>query len=339
MNILLVDHICHRQTKSFDFFRDLLSQHFRVDTFHYERHYRCRIPPEKVVWADVLVFLEFMPFRFRLGVPGKRCVFVPMYDNEWGSVGLWRRIALSGMSVVSFSRSVSGFARRCGVRNVLDVRYAVDTDRFAGKEGDPRVIALWERGAVTFRTVKRLFSPEDVDKVIVMRRPAENVAYEPVSPEDIAVYHVEIHESAFLPEEEYHKLLSEPGVYVAPRLKEGIGMSFLEQMAMGKCVVAHDDATMNEYIADGTNGILVDMRNPRHVSAAEIANVRANVRASMAELHSEWKKDMVRLVDFFRAMKEIVPLRSPWRARSLFWFLYYWIEGGAMRLARRCVKC
>ena len=96
----------------------------------------------------------------------------------------------------------------------------------------------------------------------------------PPVPEDFrSAYHVELHEGGYLPDEEYRALLSEPGVYIAPRFTEGIGMSFLEALAAGKFVVAHKDATMDEAIDDGVTGRLVDMRNPMPIqlSAADPA--------------------------------------------------------------------
>ena len=54
------------------------------------------------------------------------------------------------------------------------------------------------------------------------------------------------------------KSIRSASYFVAPRKKEGIGMSFLEAMAMGRCVVAADGSTMNEYISSGETGLLLD---------------------------------------------------------------------------------
>ena len=185
MTILLVDHKCHLRTKSFDFVRRLLSRRFTVLTHHYDVVYKPGIHKDMLSQADVVVFLEFLASRFALGVTGKCCVYFPMYDNEWRSVGLWKRLALLGMNVVSFCRRVSDHARRCGVRDIIDVQYAFDPNKFQGMAGNPRVVALWERGSVTFECIKRIFSPEDIDKVIVIRRPSEDVVYNPMSPSDV----------------------------------------------------------------------------------------------------------------------------------------------------------
>ena len=50
MRILLVDHVCHKTTKSFVFFAALLRRRFEVETFYYDQAYRVRIPAEKVAF-------------------------------------------------------------------------------------------------------------------------------------------------------------------------------------------------------------------------------------------------------------------------------------------------
>ena len=335
MTILLVDHKCHLRTKSFDFVRRLLSRKFTVMTYHYDVVYKPRIPETLLVDADVVVFLEFLASRFALGVVGKRCVYFPMYDNEWGSVGLWRRLALLGMNVISFSRRVSEHARRCGVKNLLDVRYAFDPSQFKGMAGNPRIVALWERGGVSFDVVKKLFAPSDIDKVVLIRRYAENVKYMPISEDDAANYHVEIHDGGFLPDGEYKTILKEPGIYLAPRFKEGIGMAFLEQMAMGKCVIAHCDATMDEYIENGKTGILMNMRAPFRVSMDDVSNVRERMVTAAESFYAHWIDDENKIVYFFQNLDGAKALRSPWSVSSLFWYMVYLVEGICLRITHR----
>jgi glycosyltransferase involved in cell wall biosynthesis len=61
---------------------------------------------------------------------------------------------------------------------------------------------------------------------------------------------------------EYANYVRQTNVYFAPRTTEGIGMSYLEALSWGLCVVAPDAPTMNEYIVNGVNGILYDPNKP-----------------------------------------------------------------------------
>lgn len=332
MRILFVDHVCHGLTGSADFFLDILRERFEVKVFRYERYYSCRLPGDLVDWADVIVYWEFLPSRFACGISGKRCVFVPMYDNEWGSKWLWRRLAHLGIHVVSFCGRVTDHARACGVRDVLDVRFAYDPGLFKGQAGDPRKVIVWERGGVDFATVKAIFDPRDIDKTIVMRRQEEAIRHVPISQEDMATYHVEIHRGGFLPKDDYLKLLSEPGVFVAPRLKEGIGMSFLEAMAMGKCVVGHCDATMDEYLVSGRNGIVVDLLHPRRIGADEIAMAQRGVGESARTCYERWLRDRQSISRFFETVAVAKPMGRLWSLYSILSYGLFLVEGSVMRM-------
>ena len=327
-HILLVDHVCHRTTKSFDFLADLLRRSFEVEVFYYDAHYRVRIPADKVAWADAIVYLEFLPSRFRIAEPGKRCVFVPMYDNEWGSRWQWRRIADSGMAVLSFCGRISEHARRCGVKNLLDVRFALPP---SPAPGNPRVAVLWDRGQVGLEQVGRLFDPADLDKLMVVRRPEPGQPLASIPESFREAYHVELHEGGYLPDEEYRTLLSEPGVYIAPRFAEGIGMSFLEALAAGKFVVAHKDATMDEAVEDGVNGRLVDMRNPTRLQPPTTDPATRLRKAE--ERHARWKEDESRILGFFANLGNHPPCKSAWTVRSIVRFVRFLFEGLTMRLS------
>ena len=85
----------------------------------------------------------------------------------------------------------------------------------------------------------------------------------------------------------YLQVLAEHNVFVAPRRFEGIGMAFLEAMAMGMLVVAENTPTANEYIVSGENGILFGGNNdflwlPRPVSAEQMNRMGSSARKTVA---------------------------------------------------------
>jgi len=306
MKILFVDHVCHQKTKSADFFVEILRRQHEVREHYYSRFYHCEIATELIDWADLVVFWEFLPYRFSLGIPGKRCVFVPMYDNEWGSKWLWHRLAKAGMGVISFCRAVSRHACSCGVENLLEVQFAFDPSQFENMRGNPQVAMFWDRGVIDPDKVRSMFAPGALDR--------------------LAVY------DKFVARDEYLEMIRDVGVYVAPRYSEGIGMSFLEPLAMGKCVIAHDAPTMNEYIRDGENGILTDMHCPRLISADELRRIHAKCASKARELYVRWQADQDRILEFFDRIAGLPPLGSPWSPWSVLAYLLYWLEGAKMRI-------
>ena len=313
MRVLFIDLSYHKKTKSADFFLSLLRTHFEVDTLYYDEMYKVAIPQSLLEQANLVIVWQALLARNQFVPPGKPCVYVPMYDNLWGSIAQWKRIARSGTRIISFCEKVSAFAKRGGVadKNLLEVRYAFDPKKFQNYAGDPDVLAVWERGFFGLREVKKLFPPGFFKKIILFRRPQPGLEYVPVCDADLRDYNITILDSDFLPEEEYLALLQEPGVYIAPRPKEGIGMSFLEQLAMGKCVIAHDDGTMNEYIRDGVNGFIRDFHQDKldPISKEDILRVRSNVVESAMDLYARWINDKDRIIPFLLSAEQSEPVR------------------------------
>jgi len=257
--------------------------------------------------CDGAIIWEFPISRFRFFFRGKRNVFVPMYDNEWGSYWQWKRIAWSGMGVISFCGRVSDHARRCGVTNILDVRYFPDPAMLPQKKGDPKRVFLWERGEINRSVAERLFPPTD-GYVFDVKGADE-----------------------FLSREAYLERMSKCGIVIAPRRKEGIGMVFLEAMAMGKCVVANDDATMNEYITDGENGILCNVSMPLRIDENIVARVMENVGTHSEILRTAWLDDAKKICDFV-GNQDVCRLSALNFIRFFFSYIAYLAEGVSLRL-------
>jgi glycosyltransferase involved in cell wall biosynthesis len=93
------------------------------------------------------------------------------------------------------------------------------------------------------------------------------------------------------------------GIYIAPRMAEGIGMSFLEALAMGKAIIAHNETTMNEYIENGVNGYLVDFDNPAPVDLSDVATVQKNAYDSAAAGYENWQSDQDKIIEFIKDKK------------------------------------
>lgn len=312
MKILFIDHETHLKTNSTAFLVDLLKKRFNVVCHYYKKHYRanCR---EKARKCDLLLIFEFPLSRRKFFAYGKKNVFVPMYDNEWQSFWQWKRIAWSGMGVISFCGKVSGHARRCGVDNLLDARYFPDAaaENLPMGRGETKKVFAWERNDSANEALSGLF-PGKLGYEISLKRKGE-----------------------FTGRAEYLEDLSKHGIFAAPRKKEGIGMAFLEAMAMEKCVVAFDDATMNEYITDGRNGILFgNGRGVRPVDAATARAISENMAAHNKVFLQRWMEDKERILDFVAAQKAC---RPPLLNRIKIFLSYplFLAEGALMVLKKR----
>jgi hypothetical protein len=138
------------------------------------------------------------------------------------------------------------------------------------------------------------------------------------------------------PREEYLRSLAGFNLYVASRRHEGIGMAFLEAMAMGMCVVAENQPTANEYILAGRNGILYAgdrerIYSPRRVASAELARMGREARETIRRIHGEWITKKVEIGQCVEAMlqRRLEPKAPPagllnltidfWEDQKGFW--------------------
>ena len=111
--------------------------------------------------------------------------------------------------------------------------------------------------------------------------------------------------------EEYLRSLAGSNVYVAPRRHEGIGMAFLEAMAMGMCVVAENQSTANEYILSGQNGILYGgdrerIYPSRQMELAGLAQMGKQARETIRRIHGEW---LAKKVEIGRCVEALLQCR------------------------------
>ena len=312
MKVLFIDHECHRKTGSARFFLEILRREFEVAEHYYSSFYRTGAA-DQMQKNDVAVIWEFPVARNKFFFSGKRNIFVPMYDNEWASFWQWKRIAWSGIGVISFCDKISSHARKCGVENLLDVRYFPDPESFPEQKSDLKKIFLWERSSVGKAIVEKLF-PKAAGYSIVVKPAGE-----------------------FLSLDEYLARMADCGVVVAPRRKEGIGMAFLEAMAMGKCVVAHNDATMNEYIEDGQTGILFDADNPRAVDEIKVGNVAEKIPAACLWMRKRWLEDSALICEFISRQKAVAPSLGCRIMMALSYPLYL-VEAIVHRVGSWCRK-
>ena len=102
----------------------------------------------------------------------------------------------------------------------------------------------------------------------------------------------------FPDKEDFFKILKASNVFFAPRLYEGIGISFIEAMTMRQCVVAPNTPTMNEYIRDGETGLLYDPGNPVSLDFSNAKQIANNAREYCKKGYKRWIESEEELIDF-----------------------------------------
>jgi len=241
------------------------------------------------VKADVVVFWQTVPYlaeAIKLRTPAS---WVPMYDSAVHRSGwYWSTLSHTGIKVVSFCRALSAVARRHGIP-VSDYTYypePVEPPRARDRVAGLRVF-LWDRGDIGIDELRGILGAQRVEQTVLRAAPDPGLRASVLNASDTRRYNARVITGA-LRREQHLELLSSSNVFVAPRRFEGIGMSFLEAMAMGLAVVAPDRPTMNEYIEHGLNGYLYDPARPHEIDLRLAAAVGEQARLSILAGRRDW---------------------------------------------------
>lgn len=293
--LLMIDLAYHQKTKSNAFFRTLLSASFDV-VDHYEpvaqtqrEDFQSLIDREN--YAVVLFFQVTPSPAVARTLRHPNLIYVPMYDSvyDWTKEH-WQ--AYRSFRVVSFCQTVTQLLLEEGI-SVFPVQYYPEPQAF--EPGHPDEVFFWQRvGYFGTHQVTRLIQPP--------KRLHLHVAMDPrhqgdlPTEQEIADYKMTF-TTWFETQEEAWTLIRGKGIFIAPRMLEGIGMSFLEAMSMGKAVVAFDRPTMNEYIKDGITGYLFQERL-KPIDFSNMAQVQLNAWNSVRAGRARYLETVAQLPAF-----------------------------------------
>jgi hypothetical protein len=304
--LAFIDHSYHETSRASDFLVELLGRDRPVDLFR-DDSWRggAAVDLASLAARGYRRYLFFQVTKFRArdleALKGCTVTVVPMYDDfPFLRHRPWRRLRASArLRFVSFSRTLherligQGFAS-------LPVRYWPNLDDLPETGGDPGGLRgfFWQRTKwITWKQVRRLVG--DAAFTSFCLHTAVDPGFSLVSPPPEDVERFGIRETGWFDEREaYYRELARATVFFAPRRSEGIGMSFLEAMAMGLCVVAHDGPTMNEYIEHGANGLLYNARRPAPLDFSTAADLGREARRQARQGRGEWLTGLPRLAEW-----------------------------------------
>jgi hypothetical protein len=303
--LLFIGFSYHQKTGSCDFILELLRRRFDVtvcwaDLYADEPY--CGL--DSVAGAyDVLVCWQAMPPRAILTkhVRYRHAAFFPMLDSCPSVSKPERWYPYRDFQIICFS---SGLGRRLNAAgfSAHTIQYFPEP-AVVGDWGNPRAAFFWfRREEIDCRLAETLFRKMDLGKLHVHNVPDPGVS--PASPPGGGRLDCEC-STWFLDRAELRSTMSESAFYIAPRAKEGIGMSFLEAMAMGRCVVAPNRATMNEYIEHGKTGLLYDLRKPEPLSMDDVRDIQARAHRFISEGFREWEQKKLLIFDWLVAPVKI----------------------------------
>jgi len=302
MKIGFVGHSHHQVTRSSNFFLEVLQ---RIGTVHCLwddtwRGEKATDPSPLIADADLVVVWQSVRYAQLLARRGHRnVVYVPMYDAAKAlRRSFWS--ALKDIKVLNFSSALHQRVQSLGAAQSAYFQYFPDPAAHTPVTDFTTLRAFfWQRQQrPSWDDVRGLMPPGCFTSVHLHQAVDPGVPLpQPPSASDREAFTLEV--TQWLPERsDLLRRLASSNVYFAPRLDEGIGLAFLEAMAMGMAVCAHDRPTHNEYIVDGVNGFLYRLGETRHPDWSRAESIGRRARTMVAEGYARWQLDQARLVDF-----------------------------------------
>ena len=297
--LLYIGHAYHNKTKSTQFLKDMLAQRFDVEIFDFDPYkddMNTHFVSLKGQNYDVVVIFQIMPHLDKLKkvVNFKRSVFFPMYDGVPARTdNIWAEY--KDTQIINFCRTLHEELQEIGFSSHY-IQYfpePITTDNM----GKTDSVFLWQRiNQINADLVAKLLAKTKISHLHFHK------AIDPTHKITLPQMKCKITTSEwFDTREEMQAKMQESALYIAPRLYEGIGMSFLEAMAMGRLVIAPNNPTMNEYIEDGKTGILYDPENPQPLEIKQIKQIQKNTLKYIENGYKKWAKEKHLIIDWIEA--------------------------------------
>jgi len=294
-----IDHWFKKKTKSSDFLKQLLSKKYNLtELWDFDINY---LNQNKF---DLIFFFQNIPSPKDLKkINCKNLIWCPMWDAQAGwSYFRWLRYRPFKIKIISFSKVLFHKVNRLGFDSIY-LQYYIRPD-FLDKNKtikDNEVnIFFWNRvDKINWQTLKKIIGDNKINKIIFRDNPDPGHKSLLPSELDIKKYNIKIIKG-WLEKNRYKELLFQSNVFIAPRPYEGIGMSFLEALTSGMCVIAPDNSVMNEYIVSGENGYLYNLKSPKEIDLSNLNKIKENARNSAIKGYYKWEQEKYKILEFIK---------------------------------------
>ena len=303
MNVAYVDHGYHDKTKSTQFIFEFLRRNSaNVDVFSdHSLIGEAGVDPKRVLEGNYDLIVVFQMERIAEWVARRvpeRLVFIPMYDGARDLEDDYWKI-FKNSRILNFSYTLHEKLQRIGVPSLL-VQYFPDPSAFARVDFSELHGFFWQRRQeIAWPLIKRLIGTARF-RGLTLHLALDPGAGDPQVPSDDEVRVFNVALSRWQDDRAaFDQLMERSNIYFAPRTCEGIGMSFLEAMARGQCVVAPDGPTMSEYMTHGVSGLLYNENAPHALDFGKAAEIGAAARRNVEHGFVKWQKDQQEILPTF----------------------------------------
>lgn len=288
--LLYIGHKYHHKTKSTAFLKDLFKTKYDLTVFDFDMDqddYQVFENLKGAVYDLVVLFqLPLDLKRLKKFIHTKGFVFFPMYDGvEGADFNFWYQY--QDAKIINFSKTLHEKLLSFGLDSHYIQYFSKPIEKPLFKDGQN--VYFWQRVTdINLPLIEKLFQNIPVQKLHIHKALDPNHQFKNATNKLNATFE---YSEWYDDKDDMIRDMQEAGIYIAPRITEGIGMSFLEAMAMGKCVVANNKPTMNEYITDGETGILYDLNHIEPLKAFNAYEIGQKAYAFIQKGYQQWEKE------------------------------------------------
>lgn len=294
--IVYIGHSYHNKTRSTSFLLDYLREFYEVEIILDRSWLGESFPDLSFIdesYFAVIFFQQLPPQNILDNIKNKNILFFPMYDEAMNSISDYHG-SYKNLKIINFSRTLHNRFEKYNLKSIY-IQYFPKPGLFT--PGNINEVFFWQRHThININTICTLFNSE-ITKIHLHKAvdPYHNFI-EPTA--DVNLKFKISYSDWFESKDDLLNIIKQKSIYIAPREYEGIGMSFLEAMAMGKAVIAIDKPTMNEYITNGETGYLFDLNNPKEIDLRNLRKIQKNSHEYIKKGYELWKKDRKKIIDF-----------------------------------------
>ena len=302
-SLAYIDYWSHKNTRSGDFLREILSEEFEITDFWWKE--KDLIPLNEINKFEYIFFFHVMfPYQIMKNLKNKKIMWAPMYDalnfrNSFFRSIFWKQISNLGIKVLEFSDKIT---QSIGTEEIdcLKLNYFIKPNFSSFIDQQIKLnIFFWDRGRIKIDDWLHLFNQAEINQILHLRNPDPGMKI--INNDNLRKeknYNINLIDNKFMPKNEYLSLFEKCNVFIAPRKKEGIGITIVEAVSKGMFVVGYNDSTMNEYVPEKKVGFLFDEKTTDKINTKDIIE-NYEYRKKYAELnYNKW----------IQSKKKIIPL-------------------------------
>ena len=247
-----------------------------------------------------------------------------MYDSLSNfDPNIWKICSFfPNIKILSFSKKINQFCIQNNL-NYLYCRYFLKPKVNTSSVGKKIKILFWYRGKIKFHDWIKYINLNEVKCINYYTLIDPFYKKEKFTKDDIKKYKLNIVKGNYKSsKKKFLQLLNNSDVFVSPRTKEGIGMSFIEALSRSKYLLAYNYSTMNDYIINDKYGYLLKNKADKlkKINISKIKNYSKNRYKFSQLLYKEWlskKKYIESIYDF-----EIKNINSFFNVKFFILFIY-----------------